>query len=346
MKSLARYATTNAITRTMLSELLSRQDFESIVRSESVERAWLSLTKTSYQSWLPEDPPSDVMLIDRILREVTAGRFRRAMHSLTGEPRRVATILLSRWDLDNLAFALRLWHSKDTGLLSSLTFPSFVHDIPIYDVVEAETIEEIALLLRHTPYIEPVSASVKMYRDKGSILFVEIALERDHYARLLAAIRGLGGADTVKAHKIIAAEIDVINLSWLARLTEYYEVQPGSFHNFAIPGPSEISRRLSEPGLTSEGLKEIRSDFASTWMPGGVEGEIRIESIALMESITSEMAVGAARSLLAGYPFSIGCVLAFYLLKRTELANLQTVFGGKALGSSDAEILGRLHGLR
>jgi vacuolar-type H+-ATPase subunit C/Vma6 len=346
MKSLARYATTNAITRTMLSELLSKGDFENIVRSEGIQGAWLSLRKTSYGDWIPEDSPTDVLAIDKILREVTAARFKRAIHALTGVPREVGTVLLSRWELDDLEFALRLWHSKDKGLADFLTFPSLVHDIPVYDVVDAETIEEIALLLRNTPYFEPLSISVSTYKEKKSIFFVEIALERDHYARLLKAATGLGGTDGAGARKIISAEIDVLNLSWLARLLEYYEVQPGAFNLYAIPGPSEISRRLSAPGLSAEVLKEIRMEFAAARMPGGVESESQLDSIALMEGLVREMAVEAARSSLAAYPFSIRCVFAFYLLKRTELANLQTVFGGKALGSPDSEIMNRLYGLR
>ena len=42
MKSLARYATTNAVTRTMLSELLAGRDYEDLLRSESVDGAWLA----------------------------------------------------------------------------------------------------------------------------------------------------------------------------------------------------------------------------------------------------------------------------------------------------------------
>jgi V/A-type H+-transporting ATPase subunit C len=346
MRSLARYATTNAVTRTMLSELLTAADLESIARSESVQSAWLALRKTPYERWVPEDPPGEVLAIERILREVTAARFRRSAHTLRGKPRQVSTALLARWDLDNLEFALRLWHSKDTSLQDYLTFPSFVNDIPIYDVVEAETLEEIALILRHTPYFEPVSSSVRMYREKNSIFFVEIVLERDYYERLLSVIRELGGKDAAQAQRIVSAEIDLVNLSWLARLVEYYEVEPASFQAYMIPAPSEISRRLAEPGVTTERLKDLRSRLVGERSAEGAEGTSHLDTIAMIEGMVSEAAVDTARSALAGYPFSIACVFAFYLLKRTELKNLNTVFGGKEIGVPDNEILSRLYGLR
>jgi V/A-type H+-transporting ATPase subunit C len=335
MRSLARYATTNAITRTMLSELLTKEDFDSMVSADSLQTAWLALRKTAYEVWVPEDFPGTVLGAEKILREATALRFRRSIHALAGRPHEVGTLLLARWDLDNLEFALRLWYGKDTTLEEFLTYPSLVHDIPVYDVAEAETVEEIAL-----------SSSVKVYREKRSVFFVEVALERDYYRRLLRAIRDLGGKDTQQAERIVSAEIDMLNLSWLTRLVEYHKIPPSDFSDFMIRGPSEISRKLADVTATSETLSEMRQGFLAD--RPSIEGEevSALSPMSLMEDMMHEMAVDVARKLLSGYPFSIGCVFAFYLLKRIELKNLYSAFSGKALGSSHEEISARLFGLR
>ena len=346
MKSLSRYAATNALTRTMLSELLKRADFETILRSESLDGSWRALRKTSYGNWIPEEAPGDGAGIEKVLREVTASRFKRSLRALRGTPRDVATILLSRWDLDNLEFALRIWHGKDATLQRYLTYPTFAHDIHIYDIVESDSLEEIVLALSHTPYFEPVRSSLRAYREKKSIFFVEMALERDYYARLLRAVRGLGGTDASQAEKVIGAEIDMINLSWLARMVDYYGIEASDFHEYIIPGPSEISRKLADAGLSDERLKEIREDFLGGRLQGEGEGFSQLESIALMEGMVREMAVDAAHRSLAGYPFSIGCVFAFYLLKRLEFMNLQTVFAAKAIGAAAGDVASRLYGLR
>jgi vacuolar-type H+-ATPase subunit C/Vma6 len=81
----------------MLSELLSRSDFDHILRSETLDGAWLALRKTGYGDWTQEDPPSDNAGVEKVLREVTAARFKRAIRSLRGAPRDVASMLLSRW---------------------------------------------------------------------------------------------------------------------------------------------------------------------------------------------------------------------------------------------------------
>lgn len=346
MRSLARYSATNAITRTMLSEILTKQDFEAIVRAPSLEEAWGALTKTAYGDWLPESVRSDPLAIEKLLRETTARRFKRSTRTLKGKPAAAAAMLLSRWELDNLEFALRLWHGKDLALEEFLTYPSFVHAIPLFDITRAETIDEIALTLRATPYFEPVSASAKAYKEKHSILYVEIALEKDYYRRLLEATRALGGKDALDGARVIASETDMLNLSWLVRLLRYYEVQTSEFHEFMIPGPSAISRQLASADLTSDALDDMSSRFLVEKLSTEDKGLSSLERASLLEYMGSEMAVDVARSLLAGYPFSITCTFSFYLLKRVELRNLCTVFAGKAAGLQEGEIAQRLYGLR
>jgi V/A-type H+-transporting ATPase subunit C len=330
----------------MLSELLTQEDFNEIIRAASLEEAWIVLRKTAYRDWLPEDVRLDPLAIEKQLREATARRLKRAIRTLKGKPLEVANMLLSRWDLDNLEFAFRLWHGKDTSLQEFLTYPCFVHEIPVFEIVRAETIDEAALALRYTPYFEAVVASTNIYKEKRSIFYVEVELEKDYYRRLLESIRALGGEGARKGESIIASEIDILNLSWLARLLHYYEVRTTEFHELMIPGPSAVSKQLASSDLTSDELDGLSSMFLLGKSSEESKGLSNLERISELEYIVREMAVDAARRLLAGYPFSITCVLSFYHLKRVELGNLYTVFAGKATGLAETEITRRLYGLR
>ncbi len=344
MKSLGRYAVANAVTRTMLSDLLTRDDFDAIVHTGSVEEALVALRRTSYGAHLPEDLKADELAIEKALREITAHRFRRAARHLRGAPAEVGRILLSRWDLDNLEFALRLWHARDTSLDEYISYPSFVYDIPVYQVTAAESIDEVALALRHTPYIDPVVSASKAYKSKGSIFYVETALESDHYGRLLRAIAALGGQDASDGKRMIASEIDLLNLSWLARLMEYYGVREAEARAFMIPGPSRISRRLSAPGGVGEALSEISSEIIEDAAPGRGRAASGLERLSLLERVVGDMGAAMARGVLAGYPFRITGTMAFYILSRIELRNLCTVFVGKAAGVAEAGIQQKIYG--
>ncbi len=345
MKSLARYAVANAVTRTMLSEFLTREDFDSIVRAASIEEAWAVLGRTSYGGRIPDDVKADELGIEKALREVTAHRFRRAVRHLRGKPAEVGILLLSRWELDNLEFALRLWHGRDASLDQYITVPSFVYNIPLYEITAAASIDEVALALRRTPFFEPVVSGSAAYKTKGSIFYVELALESDYYARLLKAIAGLGGKDSADGERMIASEIDRLNISWLARLVEYYNVRDTEVYQYMIPGPSRISRRLAAPGDAGPAFADITSELLESRPASDGKARPSLERLTLLESVVAEMGVAIARGLLAGYPFRITSTIAFYILSRVELRNLATVFVGKARGLADTAISQRLQGL-
>jgi len=345
MRSLARYAVTNAVTRAMLSELLTREDFEALVRAPSIREAWELLGRSAGYAALAQDIPLDAMSIEKSLREAAALRFKWSTRMLTGHPQEVGSLLLARWELDNLEFALRLWHGKDPNLGALLSQPLLVHDIPVLEIIGAPSLEDIVEVLRHTPYRAPIASAAAAYKEKRSIFYVEVALERDYYQRLLGATQALGGTDGQKGMKIVGAEIDMLNLCWLARLLEYYDVESSGVREMMIPGPSPLARRLARVGVSPGTLDELSAQFIGDAFEREGGGASMLDRVATLESAVREMAVAAARDSLAGYPFSIACVFAFYLLKRNEQRNLCTVFAGKASGLSESGVSKRLVGL-
>jgi len=339
--SIARYAESNAVTRAMLSEFLSPQDFQDLLRAAPAE-AWAVLSRTAYGPSLPETAVADPLGVDALLRHAAAQRFKRAIRTLKGRARAVGRILLSRWDLDNLEYALRVWHKKETALQQYLSTQSLVHDVRVLDVCAAQSIRAVAEVLKRSPYFEPVSLSAALYESEASTFHVEVALEKDYYARLLAALAALGKTETREGQNIVALEIDLLNLSWLARLRQA-EVPEALLRSCMVPGPSALSKRLAASDLSAKTLAEAGLQLLGD--AGGGPGASELERIALLESLLTTTAAATARKLLSGFPFHIGCVFAFYLLIRLELRNLRAVFAGKAAGAGENEIRARLYGL-
>ncbi|MCC6491005.1 MAG: V-type ATPase subunit [Candidatus Hydrogenedentes bacterium] len=344
MRTLTRYAETNVVTRAMLSALLTQHDFDALIRSSSVSEAWELLRKTEFGPLLPDGVPRDPLGLEQCLHSAAATRFQRSIRRLHGRASVVGDLLLSRWDLDNLEFVLRLWHGKegDTPRLSSLSH--FVHDIPFPVIGEAQSIKEVITALRGTPYASPLTDASSAYQEKHSVFYLETALERDHYRRLLAATAALGGADARTGMAIACAEIDMLNLAWIARQMQY----PLAPHDAAtfIPGPTELSRELSAPGLTAEKLAELGDKHLKKVLPGSDDARSGLQRIALLEEMLGEMAAASALRQFVRYPFTIGCVFSFYILVRLELKNLCAVFAGKAAGVGERDIEARIHGGR
>ncbi len=329
----------------MLTNLLTKQDFEAILRAGSVPEAWQALHKTAWSDSIEEDAPRDPLSVEKRLREGTAARFGASIRMLRGAPQKVGELLLSRWELDSLEAILRLWHGKDPSLESFLACPPLVHGIPTVEIVGAETIAEVARALRHTPYAEPIRMSSARYQEKHSLFPIEMALERDYYRRLLAAVKGLGGSDAREGVRIVGADIDMLNLTWLARVFQYHEVTPADLAEIIVPGPSALSKELAAPALTQETFARLSSRFLGPQRTGEGRNLSSLEQISLLEYIVGEMTAAEARKLLARFPFSITGVFSFYLLLRVELKNLVTLFAGKASGLTESDLASRLYGL-
>ena len=344
MRSVARYAETNAITRALLSELLTAQHFAGLAQAPSPREAWAVLRKTSYGTLLPDFPEADALALNGHLRRAAAMRFNHGIRALRGKPRAVADILLSRWELDDLERVLRLWHSRESSFQPRLSFYPSVHAVPILDVLAADSIGGVAEALKRTPYFEPIRDSAEIYEAEGTIFHVEAALEKDYYARLLASLEALGKRDAVDAERIVAAEIDLLNLSWLARLCRE-EAPEATIRASLIAGPLGLTKRLVNSPLSADALAEVSRAFLGNRAADQGEDVSDIERIAALESLLTEMAAGMARKLLSGFPFSIACVFAFYLLIRLEFKNLGVVFAGKAVGAGAGEIRARLFGI-
>lgn len=343
MISLARYAATNAIIRTLISELLRKSDYEAMLSAESMDGAWSVLAKTIYGRWIPPQIADDLLEIEKILGKASAEHFRRGLRQLKGKPLEVGNLLLSRWELDDLEFALRIWHSRASRLARYLLFPSLLNNLQVYEIAEAESIEAVAVALRNTPYFEPVTRGIANYKKKGSIFYIEIELERDYYSRLCQAVSDLGGMDARNALKIVSAEIDLVNLMLLRRLVEYFDMAPSNLADYSIRGGSAISEEILSRADPMAGLIELQNRLVKrgeTHSPGD-----KVGGIVLLERFVRLMAIQAATRSLLSYPFSIACVFAFYFLKRNELQNLKIIFSARSLGFEQNQVMPLLHGV-
>ncbi|HPO12633.1 MAG TPA: V-type ATPase subunit [Candidatus Hydrogenedentes bacterium] len=340
MRSLARYALANTVVRAKISEILTQRDIDGMARAPSLEEAWGVLASTPYGGLIPPWTGQEVYEIDRLLHNATGRRFLRVVRTLKGKPREVAMLLLSRWDLDALEFLLRLWHGKESVMGDDASYATFVHFLPRKALLSAEDLGVVAGILHDTPFAQTLISSSRTYAARHSLFHVETALEKAYYQRLLNAIDALGGQEARDGQTVISAEIDLLNLLCLARLVNYYEILPQDASEFIIPAPSPLSKQLRQPGVNTESFSTLFNQFGAANLETSGKQLSPLESISLLEGALSEIMVALARRALAGFPFSIAGVLAFYILIRVELRNLRSIFINKtgALSERDAPL--------
>ena len=318
----------------MRSHLLSEQDFSNLQRASTTVEAWSLLRKSAHADTLPEVPPADSLMQECALRNACALRFQRCIRRLHGRATSVGQLLLSRWDLDNVELALRYWHGRDRSAAHVRSLPTMVNHIPFGDLLDAETMGQVIASLSDTPYAGPIARTAGVYKEKQSIFYVELALEKDYYGRLLAATRALGGPDARDGLAALGAEIDAVNLMLLARLMHSGHMDAREWPALIVPGPSALSRQLAAAAIEPADLARVHADYLVRLIPGGHDESGSLKRLAMLESIVHEMTVAWARRVFSHYPFRVSGVFAYDILIRNEMKNLCAVFASRAAGHS------------
>ena len=170
-------------------------------------------------------------------------------------------------------------------------------------------------------------------------------LDRDYFDRLWRQIDRLPRKDREIAKRMVAIEIDIENISGLIRLKGYYDLPFGEVASMMLPRGYKTNQQLlrsiffKELGqATSGGLAQgPYHDLAELLGKGMDRSQLR-----LMEGVLTQVSLQEARRVLAGFPFTIGTILGYLILKRLETRNIISILYSKSYGMKPDQIRGIL----
>jgi V/A-type H+-transporting ATPase subunit C len=260
--------------------------------------------------------------------------------------------LAERFEIENLKHALRLWFDArirgrkiDVGYL----IRDRVHrDLPLDRIVNATGLEEAAAALGGTPYGELVGQCTAEVAQSRSLFPVEIALDHYFYRQLLARVEGLVTRDREIARRMIGAEIDLANINWLIRFKGFYKLAPEQALACAIPAGIHLSPQAVAEAYASDNPSTVLTELVRRRYPGlsGLlapkEHEESYPRLVMIERILAEILMLEVRHLLAGYPFTIGIVLAYFVLKAAEIRRIMTILNAKFYNWPEERIMAAL----
>ena len=195
--------------------------------------------------------------------------------------------------------------------------------------------------LTATPYLLPVRGSLDEYKQRGTLFPTEIALELDFYKRIKAKVEALGRSDKPIARRLIGLEIDIKNISWLIRLKFYYHIPTGDLIDYNIPGGYRLTSDRMRHAFVADTIKDVLAvALERSFKPAAeiVRREEELGKLYLLEIILWSYLIHEAKKTFGGFPFTVGTVLSYLILKRTEIMNLITILNGKVLKLEKGDI--------
>jgi V/A-type H+-transporting ATPase subunit C len=340
MRQLAKYAFANAKIRAMLSFLLPTGNFNLLMETRDLNEALDILKKTPYSVVLEKFQPEDTNIVhlEKEFLKYDLSIYQKVENILSGKgEREFVSLLRQRYELEEIKVFLRIWHQK-----LAVSWEDYVVDPKICFVIDfkkllsASSIEEFILLLDHTPYKAALLAGRERYKEKNSSFYLEASLDLDYYRRLLACIEKLTSVDKNVARRILGIEVDMENINWLIRLRKYYSLGIGEMLEWFIPGGQWVNKEAVRKYYVTDGLTKVVESVS--FGPYAKIKDLVQENVAMVENFLYEILLGQVRSALSGFPFTIGTVMGYLILKRQETKNIISLLNAKQDGWRKEEI--------
>lgn len=342
MARAATYGFVNAKLRARISTMLSRDWMLQVASAHSLTEAVAKLNGTPYESaFVIYQKTGDLKLVEaellRLERDDTLG----VQRFLTGAASGLAEALFKRYEIETLKNALRVWFARTIAgrpsddVVAYLSRETAQSGFSVDAIVNAPDVDSLLQALSGTPYGAIASEELSEVAERESLFPLELALDRLYHAELRAAIGALDAQDAAVARRLLGIHIDLLNLLWVVRVKEFYKLPEQEVLGSLLTGGTAFSERTIESIYRSDAPLQFIAGALSDRYTGteALAGESDdIHRLVLLAAMLQEVLMHEIHRVMGGYPFNIGIVVAYVLLRQNEVRMITTVLNARYYG--------------
>jgi V/A-type H+-transporting ATPase subunit C len=340
MHDLAKYSFANAKIKAMLSYLLKPELFNRLADAKDIYEFMDMLKNTPYAQILKAQNKEKAQLqkIEKELLCYDLNIHHKIYDIFSSRQEKYFILLFTQYyEVEELKVILRIWHKKvEVNIEEYLLDAKVAFNIDFKRIMDARNIEEIILLLDHTPYGKALLPAREKFKERNSSFYLEAALDADYYQRLSQATNNFLASDRKIAQKILAIQIDIENINWLIRMKKYYSLEIGEMMQLLIPGGERVSKDSLRALRVSDDTAKIVESISTG--PYAKLKELIETNIYFLEQFLYGVLNLQVRKALAGFPFTIGIALGYLILKRAETRSIISLMYAKILDIKRQEI--------
>jgi V/A-type H+-transporting ATPase subunit C len=339
--ALSKYAFINAKLRGRISKILSDETFEKLAKAPSLDSVLDILRDTDFvQLQEVYSSTGDLKKGELELLKKEIELYKDIKHYVHKDSVEFIDALLYQFEIENLKNAIRIYfdrtvrnHPSDPNIHYILYEP-IIHQIPIDIIINANKFDEISGMCTGTPYEKIIKKYSETVISQKSLFRMEVAFDHFYYGNLIEAARKLEHRDAEIVLRMTGVEIDLQNIDWLIRLKNFYKMPLEAVLPMLVPGGFNLNKTLISELYKAQNVSGILQDFVKGKYPGltallsSQTGDSH-SRLLLIHRILEEIMKQEVQRILAGYPFTIGIILAYFILKRNELKKIRTILNAK-----------------
>jgi len=336
-----RYGFINAKLRARISKLITEDLVQKMIKSSSLREALVFLRDTPY-SILEEiyNKTGDLKLAELELFRHEVNLYRDMEKYVKDEVLDIVRALAAYFEIDNLKNAIRIFfdmHIRGRSIDQSTMYlyREKIHQaIDVDSIVNAGNFEEIEALLNETPYASIVRKHSRTVENEKTLFPLEVAFDQYYYANLIRTAEKLKPSDRKIILRLIGVEIDLQNINWIIRFKSFYNLPLEEIIACTIPRGYTVGEKAMHEAYTSQDATELLLGSVKKRYPAlqpllTSEASDTYSRLLLIEKILDQILLFEVQRALAGYPFTIGIILSYFILKKNEVKKIQTVLNAK-----------------
>ncbi|TFG49594.1 MAG: hypothetical protein E4H40_02705 [Candidatus Brocadiia bacterium] len=348
--AISKYAYINAKLRARISMILPAEMLSQLAKAASLDALLVILRNTPF-GVLEEiyTETGDIKLAELELLKNEIALFKDISKYIHKTSKQLVEALLYQFEIDTFKNAIRLYFDRkirkriDGAGIHYIIYEPIIHEMPMDLIISAESFDEIAGLCSGTAYSDIIKEYGPAVEAESSLFNLEVALDHFYYDNLLAAVNKLDSDDRVVALRLIGVEIDLQNISWIIRFKEFYNLPMEAVLAAIIPGGFSLDRKVMDELYHAQNVSPVLQEFVKKKLPDLstlLTSQVSdvTSRLLLIGRILDEIRQHEVSRILAGYPFNIGIILAYFVLKRDELKKIRMLLNAKQYGQQQERI--------
>lgn len=322
------YLSLSAKISSMISSLLKSEDYNKLISAHDINDFIDTLSKFSrYSTLFINEKDITISNIERKLAKYLLSDYFVIFPHCQVHTKFFLQQVFKRYEIKNLKIILKAkkenyTYNETADMLYDLK--KYGSDIDFKKVFETAGISDIIESLKKTEYFQVLTDANIIFQKTDSLFPFESALDYFYFQQIKNKSYTLDAMDQQSVHRIIFAQIDLLNLIWIYRGKYNYNLSSDEIlsrkFNFGYNLPANIINELVSAPTVSAFCSVIEKTSYKNLLdengkldPDYLEG--KMNRIILKQALTVK----------SGLTFNIGLILCYLLLTEFEVKDLISI---------------------
>ena len=338
---LKRYAFINAKLRSRIAQMFDERKIETLINCTSLEELFHHLKGSSYEPLLEiYDQSGDIQRLEAFLFALNVELNKEVESYMDGHYRSVIEALRLKLEVENLKSVIRLWFSNNVKgqnidyRYGYLYHKKIVNEIDYPAIINAQSFNQIVEALKGTIYEKEVSSFDFQKISAEGLFTLETLLDQTWFSFLRQSISKIKNEDKNLINEVLDRDADLKNTINLVRFGFFYGLPPSSLRRLMLEGGQIVKSKEFEAYLAADFQNRSIISLIEPQFPKLAE-KLRQESskkteeqTLIVESYLFEVRRKSFNTMLRGYPFNFGIILAYFFLSERQNLLIRRIING------------------